>query len=189
MNSKNASLISVVPSLDEPLEMLHACHGRLLAQLDTLERLVGHLQRTGADAAAAQAATAISRYFDLAAPHHHADEEEDLLPAMQPLIAADERAAFVQLAARISSEHRLLEMQWSALRIKLDEVVAGSASLGRTAVDAFCDLYRAHLELEESVLFPWAVRLLSDEVWACLGTRMAGRRGAEPQKSHQSPSA
>lgn len=189
MSSKSSSLISVAPSLDEPLEMLYACHGRLLAQLDTLERLLGHLQRTGADAAAAQAATAIKRYFDQAAPHHHEDEEEDLLPAMQPLIGADERKAFGDLAERISREHRLLEMQWDGLRISLDEVVAGNAALEETAVQAFCDLYRAHLELEESVLLPWALRLLEQDVLARLGGRMAARRGARPQNPDRSPSA
>lgn len=169
--------------------MLHACHDRLQAQLDTLERLLEHLQRTGADAVAAQAATAISRYFDQAAPHHHADEEEDLLPAMLPLIAADERRAFEELGARIGGEHRQLEMQWDELRISLDEVIAGNASLGGAAVQAFCDLYRAHLELEESALLPWALRLLGQDVLARLGGRMAARRGARPQNQDRSPQA
>ena len=35
------------PGFDEPLEMLHACHGRIQAQLATLEKLVPHLAREG----------------------------------------------------------------------------------------------------------------------------------------------
>ena len=43
------SLLPLSPSLDEPLEMLEACHERIEAQLKTLERLLDYLPRHGAD--------------------------------------------------------------------------------------------------------------------------------------------
>ena len=47
-----------------PLEMLAACHGRVQHQCATLQRLLPHLQRHGADRDAQDAARAIMRYFD-----------------------------------------------------------------------------------------------------------------------------
>ncbi|MFZ2542210.1 MAG: hypothetical protein WAW75_10645 [Gallionella sp.] len=34
---------------DNPLEMLHACHGKILRQCITLEKLATHLTRNGCD--------------------------------------------------------------------------------------------------------------------------------------------
>ena len=70
------------PSWDDPLEMLQACHERIEAQLALLARLRTHLAEHGVDQAAQEAIAGIQRYFTLAAPLHHQDEEEDLFPAM-----------------------------------------------------------------------------------------------------------
>ena len=43
------SLLPQAPALDEPLEMLEACHERIEAQLQTLERLSAYLPGHGAD--------------------------------------------------------------------------------------------------------------------------------------------
>ena len=65
-----------------PLEMLSACHGRVERQCQTLQRLVPHLTANGPDQAAREAAKSILLYFDTSAKHHHADEAEDLFPAL-----------------------------------------------------------------------------------------------------------
>ena len=59
------------PSFNTPLEMLAECHRRVEAQCATLKRLVPHLAEKGPDQASREAAAAIMRYFDLAAPKHH----------------------------------------------------------------------------------------------------------------------
>ncbi|MEP6970638.1 MAG: hemerythrin domain-containing protein, partial [Betaproteobacteria bacterium] len=50
-----------------PLEMLAACHLRVLKQCSTLRRLVTHLATHRAGEDARIAATAVMRYFDTAA--------------------------------------------------------------------------------------------------------------------------
>ena len=63
------------------------------------ERLVAHVRAQGHDAASRSAAADVLRYFDLAAPHHHQDEELHVLP---PLLASDDatqRALAEQLVA------------------------------------------------------------------------------------------
>ena len=52
------SLLPTAPALDEPLEMLEACHDRIEAQLRTLERLLAYLPGHGADEQARGAAQA-----------------------------------------------------------------------------------------------------------------------------------
>ena len=69
-----------------PLEMLSACHGRVEQQCRTMLRLVPHLAANGPDQAAREAAQNIMRYFDTSAKHHHADEEEELLPLAARLL-------------------------------------------------------------------------------------------------------
>ena len=49
------------PGMDEPLEILEACHGRIEHQLQTLGRLLAHLPRAGADNQAASPAETFAR--------------------------------------------------------------------------------------------------------------------------------
>ena len=68
---------------EEPFEMLEACHQRVHRMLGLMQRLAAHLGETGADANAQQAARDVMRYFDLAAPAHHEDEERHVLPLLR----------------------------------------------------------------------------------------------------------
>lgn len=79
---------------NEPFEMLDACHERVGRMLALLQRLREHLEGGRADEPARQAARDVMRYFDLAAPHHHQDEETHVFPAL--LASGD--AALVRLA-------------------------------------------------------------------------------------------
>ena len=165
---------------DTPLAMLLECHRRVEAQCDTLARLVPHLRAAGSDAAAAEAAQAVMRYFDLAAPLHHADEEQDLFPA---LLAAAEAAGEVAPVRRaieaLQGEHRAFESLWLALRAVLERVVAVQpAQLDPQAVDAFRAAYAAHIAREEGEVLPMAARLLADGTQARIGRAMRIRRGA-----------
>ena len=66
--------------LDAPFEMLAACHDRVVRMLALQARLRQHLQDKGCDEPARQAARDVMRYFDLAAPLHHQDEELHVFP-------------------------------------------------------------------------------------------------------------
>ena len=93
------SLLPNAPSLEEPLEMLEACHERIEAQLRTLERLLDYLPRHGADEQARQAARNVLRYFELAGPNHHEDEERNLFPTLIERAGAEDAAAVRALVA------------------------------------------------------------------------------------------
>ncbi len=169
---------SPAAGFEAPLEMLAACHGRVERQCQTLQRLVLHLAAHGPDQAAREAAQNVMRYFDTSARHHHADEEEDLFPALLDSASEQEKAQLGELIAALQVQHRQLEQFWAQLRLKLEAVSHGKAGeLVADEVECMCRLYRSHIEREEVELLPSAERILGTGQLDGLGRAMLARRG------------
>ena len=163
---------------EAPLEMLSACHDRMQRQCATLKRLVPHLAEHGADEAARKAAANVMRYFDTSAKHHHADEEEDLFPALIESMAGSDAVCLRELTGRLKADHRALEMAWQCVRTVLEKVARGeSVRLTPDDVQGLVDQYEDHIEREEKELLPMAARLLSEDDLSRIGRRMRERRG------------
>jgi iron-sulfur cluster repair protein YtfE (RIC family) len=169
-------------SFEVPLEMLSACHGRVQAQCQTLQRLLPHVAGHGADRAAQEAASAVMRYFDTAAVHHHADEEVDLFPALIESMAGSDAVCLRGMTQALAAEHRELERRWQRVRAGLQAIVTGDASrLLADDVQGFVDHYAQHIAREEAELLPMARRLLGDAELDAIGRAMRARRGlADP---------
>ena len=168
---------AVAPSFDDPLGMLSACHGRIERQLATLDRLQRHLPEHGCDADARTAARAILKYFDTAAPNHHADEEASVFPRLRSGLAgrADE------LIAGLEREHSMLAANWRHLRPLLASIAAGArANLAPKHVAAVRAAYESHIAKEESKLIPLAARTFDAATIADIGREMAARRASTP---------
>lgn len=160
-----------------PLEMLAACHLRVQDQCATLSRLVPHLVAQGSDRPAREAATAVMRYFDTSAQHHHQDEEQDLFPALLESMAGSDAVCLREIIGALLAEHRQLESRWQVLRAVLAQVAAGlPARLAPDDVDAFAGLYERHIAREESELIPMAGRLLDVATLDRIGLAMRLRR-------------
>ncbi len=169
-----------------PLEMLVACHGRLQHQCETLLRLGDHLQKHGADRAAQEAAHAVMRYFDMAARHHHEDEEQDLFPALLESMAGSDAVCLREMTASLCSDHRALEQRWVALRLLLLQVAEGAAAtLDGADMPGFVQRYQQHMAREEAELLPMAARLLSDTELDRIGRAMRTRRGIAPLSAEE----
>jgi len=167
------SLIGSAPSLDEPLEILEACHGRIEHQLATLERLADHLPAAGLDGQARQAAATVIRYFDTAGQHHHEDEEVDLFPKL--LQRADEGVQ--TLVSQLLDDHARMSATWGALRRVLMGIREGREEmLDRAAVSAFAALYRQHIARENTELLPLARRTLTMAEITAMSLAMTRRR-------------
>lgn len=163
------------PGFDHPLELLHACHGKIMQQCDTLRKLAVHLATNGCDEQARQAAQGILRYFDTAGGFHHQDEEEDLFPAL--LATGDAQAEALQ--QRLLREHEALAANWHAVRPLLVQIAEGTpAPLAEERTERLIMGYFNHIDLEEKELLPLAARLLAPQQLEQLGRRMAERRGA-----------
>ena len=174
-------LTKPAPSFDEPLEMLEACHERIAAQCATLEKLVAHLPLHGPDTQAQQAAKNVMRYFNVAGPHHHADEEQDLFPM---LIEIGERlhSPVRERIASLLDEHRSLEAAWTQLCAVLADIAEGKPALLEEAlVAAFVGAYRSHIAQEEREILPFARAHLDQQQRASLSKTMVARRTAAPQ--------
>jgi hemerythrin-like domain-containing protein len=103
---------NTVTSFDEPIDMLEACHDRIRRTLSLLERLITHISSHGIDEAARSAAADICRYFDLAAPQHHLDEERHIFPLLSNHVEPELRT----LARRLTDEHQRFVDMWASLR-------------------------------------------------------------------------
>ncbi len=169
---------SPAAGFEAPLEMLSACHGRVESQCQTMLRLVPHLVASGPDQAAREATQNVMRYFDTSAPHHHADEEEDLFPALLQTVSGTELARLRELIAALHAQHRELERAWAELRRKLEGVWHGTMrELDADEVGRLVDLYRSHIEREENELLPLATRTLDTARLDIVGRAMRLRRG------------
>jgi len=169
-------------STEVPLEMLSACHGRVERQCQTLQRLAEHLLSHGCDVQAQQAAQAVLRYFDTAAQDHHADEEQDLFPALLESVAASDPICLRDLVQTLLAEHGRIAQLWQALRQPLGALALGRHEpLTAEQVETFVSAYRAHIEREENELLPLAARLLDDAALERIGRAMRLRRGITAQ--------
>jgi hemerythrin-like domain-containing protein len=165
------------PTLDEPLEMLAACHERIEAQLCTLEKLLEHLPQKGADAAAREAAQQVMRYFDTAGVHHHRDEDEDVFPLLRRLAAERDRPEVSAVINGLEEDHATMDAQWARLREQLAALAAGrDARIDAEAVARFAWLYRRHMEKESALVLPFAREAVGETDRAALAGRMAARR-------------
>ena len=174
-------------SYAEPFELLGACHERVERSLQLLVRLCLHLKVQGLDANAREASRDVRRYFDIAAPLHHEDEELHVFPALEQ--SDDERLQ--DICAKLRDDHQRLHAQWAVLRTllaQLDTAPDGplpdgqQALLGRAA-DAFVDLHQAHLRLENECVFPRARQQLGTARQQAMGEEMASRRGLDLRRT------
>lgn len=165
---------------DEPYAMLDACHDRVRRSLALLLRLIAHLQARGVDADARSAAADVRRYFDLAAPAHHEDEERHVIPRLQ----ASPDPALQAAAQRMQDDHRDFRAVWARLGPALGRVAAAAdgpmlpdeqAGLAREA-ERFVAMHAPHLALEDDLAFPAASAGTDAEARRLMGREMAARR-------------
>lgn len=165
----------LAPGFDDPLGMLVACHRRIERELAALGRLQRHLPEHGCDDDARAAARAVLKYFDGAAPNHHADEEESLFPRLRTLA----KAPADELVDELERDHDALAASWRRMRPLLAGITVGvRANLSPRQVDNLRALYVAHIHREEHSLIPLAGRVLDGATLREIGEEMAARRGA-----------
>ena len=163
---------------DEPFEMLGACHDRVRRSLDLLQRLRDYLKAHACDDSARQAARDVLRYFDIAAPLHHEDEELHVFP---PLLAQGSPVV-VALVQQLQADHAAMAADWAQARVPLQALAEGRLMAFSAAHEAllarFAARYGAHIRHEEDSAYPAAQALLPEATQQAMGVEMARRRGA-----------
>jgi hemerythrin-like domain-containing protein len=161
----------IAPSIDHPIELLLACHDKVRRFAELALKLAAHIEQDGPDEQAADAARTILRYFDLAAPLHHEDEDVDLFPALKALGHAE----LTHQIDTLSAEHDELGQQWQALRPWLIAITEGQLITLDVPVRVFAHRYQHHAQQEEALLYPWATQLNAAQI-AHISQAMVARR-------------
>jgi hemerythrin-like domain-containing protein len=160
---------------EHPFEMLEACHERVQRMLRLMQRLRAHLATTGCDDQARQAARDVMRYFDVAAPAHHEDEERHVFPL---LLAA---GTYVDTVQRLQREHEAMAALWPKVRAVLQRVADGAWQRfepdDEGTLEQYTRLYDWHLAAENELVYPAAAMRLDGAAVAAMGEEMARRRG------------
>lgn len=170
-----------VPSADDPLGWLAACHRRLEVRLAWLETLARRLQGEGEELEAVAVMGQLQRYFSTALIHHHADEEESLFPRLVARVPE-----LVAAIAAAQSEHEACE----GLHVQFDRLASrvvaqerfqpGDPERVTELARGLLAAYTPHIEREDSLIFPAAARCLEASELARVGCEMQERRGLKP---------
>lgn len=145
------------PQLGE-FESLDNAHRAALTMLESFGKLLAHLDDRGLDDAARESAREILGFFSGPGAHHHADEEKHVFPGL--LASSD--VELVQHVRRLQQDHGWLEEDWRELHPQVEAIANGynwyDLAMLRLAVPVFDALYRDHIALEESLIYPAAKR-------------------------------
>ena len=165
-----------IDATEENLRALTATHAEMLIQLAALRTLVDDADRAQIGEDVKQRARELVSFFASHARAHHAEEERHIFPAL----LRDGSAATVDMVNRLQQDHGWLEEDWLSLSPQLDAVSKGYSWYDidelRHAVDIFTALYQDHIDLEESLIYPEARRLLAARTDAGRGRERAAAR-------------
>jgi hemerythrin-like domain-containing protein len=163
---------------DDPIGMLTDCHRRIEQFLKILaavaERATGR-NLTGEEAAAVKAAL---QYFRTGGVRHTADEEESLFPRLREAHASDSLAKLDNLE---HDHHEAAELHKTVEQLYSDWIAHGQLTSDRElelrfAMQRLTALYGAHIEVEETVVFPQAAKVLDGAALASIGSEFRARR-------------
>ena len=138
---------------------------------------MAHIDANGHDASSRSAASDVLRYFDIAAPHHHEDEERHVFPA----VLATGDARMQAHVAQLKADHARMSTLWGQLRLVLEswrdaDPAPAVADSDRALVRNFVHCYADHIPLEETLVYPAAQGLLDAVRQVEIGAEMAARR-------------
>lgn len=144
-------------------ESLDRAHREVLKILDDFDRLLAHVGENGPDTLARESARHIQAFFSGPARAHHAEEEARIFPGL--LAGGD--AQLVQHVRRLQQDHGWLEEDWIELSTQIEAIANGynwyDLNALQHALPVFAELYREHIALEESLVYPAARRQLRGE--------------------------
>ncbi len=165
----------------EPIGLLSDCHRRI-------ERFLGIIAKVATEANGAKltqeqrlAFTGALQYFRDAAPKHTADEELSLFPRLRAAGGPEVEAALAEVA-RLESDHvraDRLHHEVDALGgawLRNGTLPLNCAARLRDLASRLTAIYAAHIEAEDTRVFPLAQRVLSADDRRQIGREMAARR-------------
>lgn len=164
----------------DPTGLLSDCHRRVEMFLGSLQAVAQVIDHAPAEETSRALESAL-RYFAQAAPKHTADEEESLFPRLRLLHDPEIESAFSKLQ-QLEQDHRWAAPLHANVE-RLGTLYLSTGSLSRSEVEEFrkdvahlAEMYKQHISVEETVVFPLAARMLSAAEKMAMAEEMAGRR-------------
>ncbi len=139
---------------EDAVDLLLGCHLRIRHFTAAAVKLA-HAQGATPDEIR-QAAAAVYRYYSVSLPLHEADEEDTVRPRLDPVAGERVRHALLAMADQHQGIYEFVERLMPLLQLvennpgALPQVGGEMCSL----TSALDEIFRAHLELEEAVIFP-----------------------------------
>ena len=166
---------------DDPIGMLKDCHRRIERYLHILCLVAKRAQRRTLTQEESAAITSALDYFRIGGQRHNADEEESLFPRLRVQTDTNAQEALVKIDS-LEIDHRTadyLHTLTGRLYEAWIEHGSLSAAENRQLLDAtqrLAQLYKAHIALEEEVVFPLAGSLLDGDALGAIGEEFRKRR-------------
>jgi hemerythrin-like domain-containing protein len=171
-------------SFAQPLSLLSECHRRIERFLNDMAGVVHARRGCTLDDADRSNLKGAVKYFSTAAPKHTADEEESLFPRLRSAASEQLKPALEQIK-RLESDHERADachVEANALANRwLAKGILDSAAANRLAelLDTLTGIYRDHIAIEDTCVFPAANAALSVHELEAVGREMAARRGLD----------
>lgn len=155
----------------QPIDMLYACHDKVRRFCSQVNMLPDYIAENGRNDVVLQATRQISQYFNVAAPLHHEDEEENFFPLL--LQYAPQAQESIDELLR---QHESLHENWQAVAAEFARLEADADyRLDTEALQRFTAGYDVHLGIEEP-LFEMGKTFIPKEKLTEIGAIMAARR-------------
>jgi len=163
---------------DDPIGMLKDCHRRIERFLHILwlvaDRAPGR-ELTEEETSAVQSAMS---YFQLGGKRHTADEEESLFTRMRAAVACggyEDVSGLEDDHRRASELHQIVDTLYSAW-IQAGRLSPEDEQKLQSTTVRLRELYEAHIQIEEGIVFPRATEILGSEAITAIGDELRARR-------------
>jgi hemerythrin-like domain-containing protein len=164
------------PQTEDAVDLLVGCHQRI-RHFTAVAVKLAHAQSASTEEIV-QAAGAVHRYYSVSLPLHEADEDQTLQPRLHAVADEQVRHALLAMGDQHQAIDEFLERLLPLLVLLrnnpelLPEVGGEMCSITK----ALEDIFRAHLQMEEDVIFPAIRTLLPESMLAEMLLEMQERR-------------
>ena len=164
------------PKTEDAVDLLTGCHDRIRHFTEVAVKLA-HAQGT-ASHEIVQAAAGVHRYYSISLPLHEADEEQTLRPRLDAIQDEKLRHALVAMSDQHLAIDELLERLLPLLVMVRNnpEALAAAGAEMCAITKALDEMFRAHLQMEEEVIFPAIRSVLPQATQAEMLNEMQCRR-------------
>jgi iron-sulfur cluster repair protein YtfE (RIC family) len=161
---------------EDAVDLLTGCHDRIRHFTGVAVKLAH--ARGSATEEIRQAAAGVHRYYTVSLPLHEADEEDTLRPRLESISDGKVRHALMAMSDQHMAIDELLERLLPLLVMVRNhpDALSGAGAEMCSITEALDEMFRAHLQMEEEVIFPAIRTALAATQQAEMVREMQGRR-------------